>query len=119
MANPNIVNVATITAQTALASLSNVTSNIITNATSSSTVIKLNTVILSNYNTATMAANVSINRNGSGTYYLGGNLSVPPSSTLVLIAKDSSIYLLEGDTLQANCGVNSSISLVSSYEIIS
>ena len=70
MANPNIVNVATITAQTALASLSNVTSNIITNATSSSTVIKLDTVILSNYNTSSISANVSINRNGVGSFYV-------------------------------------------------
>jgi hypothetical protein len=118
MANPNIVNVTSITGKTALAILSTVTANVITNTASSNSVYKLNTITLSNYTGVLVAANVSINRN-SGTFYLAGALSVPPNSTLVLLAKDTSMYLEEGDVVQANVSANTSISFSSSYEIIS
>jgi hypothetical protein len=118
MANPNIVNVATIIGKTALAALTTVTTNVITNTSGSNTVAKLNNVILSNYTAVAVGTNVVINR-GATAYYLGGNVSIPANSTLVILAKDSSVYLEEGDILQANVTANSSVSLTASYEIIS
>ena len=118
MANPNIINVTSITGKTALATLSTVTANVITNTSSSNSVYKLNTITLSNYSGTQVSANVTINRN-SGTFYLAGALTVPPNSTLVLLAKDTSMYLEEGDVVQANASVNTSISFSSAYEIIS
>ena len=118
MANPNIVNVTSITGKTALAILTTVTANVITNTSSSNSVYKLNTITLSNYTGTQVVANVSINRN-SGTFYLAGALAVPANSTLVLLAKDTSMYLEEGDVVQANASVNTSLSFSSSYEIIS
>jgi hypothetical protein len=55
----------------------------------------------------------------STNYYIGGNLSIPAQSTLVALAKDTSLYLEEGDVLQINSSANSSISMTASYEIIS
>lgn len=118
MAAPNIVNVTTITGKTAVANVTTVTANVITNSAGSSTVVKLNNVILSNYSGTVAAANVILNRS-STNYYIGGNLSVPAQSTLVALAKDTSLYLEEGDVLQINSSVNSAISLTASYEIIS
>lgn len=118
MANPNIVNVTTITGKTALSALSTISSNVITNNTNSNTIVKLNDIILSNYTPNTIVANVILNRSAT-VYYLGGNISVPPNSTLVLLGKDTVVYLEEGDVLQANVSANSSTHMTASYEIIS
>lgn len=105
------------TGKTAVALLTTVTSNVITNAAASSTVDKLNNIILSNYTSSAVNANVMINRS-STVYYIGGNVSIPGNSTLVLLGKDTAIYLEEGDVLQANVSANTSISMSASYEII-
>jgi hypothetical protein len=116
MAAPNIVSLTTITGKTAVANVTTVSANVITNAAASGTVLKINNVILSNYTTAT--GNVLINRAGTN-YYLGGGIAIPPTSTLVLVGKDMAFYMEEGDVLQALASANSSVSLVASYEIIS
>lgn len=118
MASPNIVNVTSITGKTALATLSITTANIITNGSSSNTVLKLNDIILTNFSGSGLTANVVINRS-STIYYLGGNVAIPANSTLILLGKDTSVYLEEGDVIQANVSANSSVSMTSSYEIIS
>jgi hypothetical protein len=50
---------------------------------------------------------------------IGGNISVPPSSTLVVSGKDTAFYLVEGDSLTANVSTNSSSHITASYETIS
>jgi hypothetical protein len=117
MANPNIVAVASIYGKTQVVNLTTTTSDVITNSSASDTVIKLNTVLLSNYTANAVEATVMINRS-STVYYLAGAVVVPAKSTLVLIAKDSMIYLEEGDVLQANTSTNSALSLTVSYELI-
>jgi hypothetical protein len=117
MAAPNLINASQITGKTALTALTTVTANVITNSSGSNTVDKLNNIILSNYTTSTVGANVVINR-GATVYYLGGNVSIPANSALVLLAKDSSIYLEEGDVLQANVTANSAVTMTASYELI-
>ena len=118
MAAPNLLGTTTVTGKTALATLTTVTSNVITNSSSSGTVDKLNNIILSNYTSSVIYANVMINRSAS-TYYIGGNVTIPANSTLVLLGKDTSVYLEEGDVLQANVSANSSISISASYELMS
>jgi hypothetical protein len=117
MAAPNIVNVTTITAKNALATLITNTSNIIVNSASSSTVDKINYISIANYTANSITANVMINRS-SVIYYLAGAITVPSNSTLVVSGKDTSIYLEEGDILQANVSANLSAHITSSYEII-
>lgn len=117
MAAPNLLTSTTVTGKTAYANCTTVLSNVITNSASSGTVVKLNSIILSNYSTSTASANAIINR-AAGSFYLGGTVSVPPNSTLILIGKDTSLYLEEGDVLQTIVSTNSSIHLTSSYELI-
>ena len=117
MAAPNIVNVTSIVGRTSANALFTNTSNIITNSAGSSTVIKVNDIMVSNYNAAAVSCNVSINRSGVN-YLIAGQISVPATSTLVVLGKDTAIYLEEGDTLQANVSTNSYSHIVSSYEII-
>lgn len=119
MAAPNIVNVTTITAKTNLANVTTVTANVISNAVGSGQVYKLNDIILSNYGSTVVTANVSLNRNGVGAFFIAGTMSVPGNSTLVVMGKDTAIYMEEGDSLQTSASGNSAVHLVSSYEVIS
>lgn len=116
MAAPNIVNVTSITGKTNLANVTTVLANVIT--VSTNTVDKINDILLTNYSSTTVTTNVSILRSGT-TYPIAGGINVPGNSLLTLIAKDTALYLEEGDALQANCSVNSAISLTTSYEVIS
>ena len=117
MANPNIVNVTSIYGNTSVAALTTSTANIVTNAAASNNVVKLNLVSVSNYTNASITSNVMLNRS-STIYYLAGNIVVPANSTLVVTAKDTGLYMLEGDVLQANVSANSSASMVASFETI-
>lgn len=117
MAAPNLISATTITGKTAVVNLTTATSNVLTNSSGSSTVDKLNNVILSNYSGSAVGANVVINRS-STVYYLAGNVSIPANSTLVIIAKDSQLYLEEGDVLQANVTANTAVTVTASYELI-
>ena len=118
MAAPNIVNLTSITGKTAVANVTTVSSNVITNAAASGSVLKINNVVLSNYTSTSATGNVLINRSGTN-YYIGGSIVIPPTSTLVLVGKDMAFYMEEGDILQSSVSSNSSVSLVVSYEIIS
>lgn len=118
MAAPNIVNVATITAKTAVSTVTTTMANVITNLTNSNTVVKVNDIMISNYVSSNIATNVVLNRGGTN-YFVGANVVIPGYSTLVLIGKDSFVYLEENDYLQANAGANTSIHCIAAYEIIS
>lgn len=118
MAAPNLLGTTTVTGKTALATLTTVTANVITNSSSSGTVDKLNSIVLSNYSGSAVTANVMINRSAT-VYYVGGVVAIPANSTLVLLGKDTSLYLEEGDVLQANVSANTSVSMSASYELMS
>jgi hypothetical protein len=115
MAAPNVINITNLTCKSAVANLTTVTGNIITSA--ANTVVKVNDIILSNYTANSVTANVLFNRS-STSYYVAGNITLPAYSSLVVIGKDSPIYLEESDVLQANVSANASVHITSSYEII-
>lgn len=117
MAAPNVVNVTTITGKTAVASLTTAVANVITNSAASSQLYKINYISVANYSGSTISTAVMFNRS-STIYYLAGTVSIPAYSTLVVSAKDTAIYLEEGDVLQANVSANSAASITASYEII-
>ena len=118
MSAPNMLTTANCYGNTTLVSLTTATANVVTNTTSSNSVIKLNTVVLSNYSGSAVTANVMMNRS-STVYYIGGTVSIPANSTLVLLAKDTTTYMIEGDVLQANVSANSSVSILCSFETLS
>jgi hypothetical protein len=118
MAAPNIVNVTTIFGKSQYQQLTTTLSNVVINGSTSGNVIKVNDVLIANYTTSSIQTNVAIGR-GSSAYYVTGNLSVPANSTLVVLAKDSSIYMEEGDYLQANASSATAAQITCSYEVIS
>ena len=118
MANPNIVGVTTINGNTIVSNVTTVFSNVLTNSAASNSVIKINNIIVSNYTSNTITTSVKLNRSAVD-YYLAGFITVPGNSTLVVMGKDTGIYLLEGDVIQANVSANVSASLITSFETIS
>lgn len=118
MANPNIVNVTTIQGNTAAQALTTSLSNVVINGSASSTVIKINNLIVSNYGSSTIQSTVILKR-GADSHYFAGNITIPSYSTLVVIGKDTGVYLLEGDQIQASATSNSVASCITSFETIS
>jgi hypothetical protein len=119
MTAPNIVNVQSIYGNTAVQSVINSPVAIISNNLNSNSVIKVNNVIFSNINTVTnVSATLDIYR-ASTAYPISYQVTVPLNSSLVVIGKDTAIYLQEGDSLRTTSGLNNSLTAVASYETIS
>lgn len=115
----NLANTVTITAKTALANVTTVSANVLTNAAASNTIFKINNISLTNYSVSTQTSNVIVNRNGTGTFFIVGSVSIPANSLLTVVSKDTSFYLEEGDTLQTSGSANSSVHLSIGYELLS
>lgn len=118
MAAPNIVNVATITAKTAVLLPTTTATDIVANSAGSSTVVKLNSLIVANVNGTTAATITASVYRSSTEYKVAHVISVPAGSTLIVLDKASQIYLEEGDSLRLTASVNSYLSAVCSYEIL-
>ena len=117
MANPNIVNVTTITGKTAVQAVGTSATAIVTNSASSGKVLKVNALYVSNVD-GTNAASVSIDIFRSSTaYHVAKTVSIPADATLDILSK--SIYLEEGDSLRLTASVSSDLEAVCSYEQIS
>ena len=130
MANPNIVNVTTITGKIFYDALAdtNLTS-LVLNPASSGKIFKINMLSAANVD-GTNAATVDVSYHPSTTtavgstvsstgYHLVKTLSVPADATLVVISKDTSIYMEESSVLAVKASAANDIDFVVSYEEIS
>lgn len=118
MAAPNILNVTNITGKTAVANVSTTAADIVSNPVSSNEVFKINSLIISNIdgtNSADITASVF---RSSVEYKLAHTIAVPADATLIIISKDTSIYLEEGDTIRLTASANGDLQAVCSYEEI-
>lgn len=119
MAAPNIVNVGTITGKTAVANVSTTAADIVTNSAASNKVFKINSLIISNIDGSNSAdVTASLFRN-SIEYKLAHTIAVPADASLVLVSKDTSLYLEENDSVRVTASANSRLQAVCSYEEIS
>jgi hypothetical protein len=119
MANPNIVNVSSILGKTAVLAVSTTPTDIVVNDGSSGTIVKINSLIVSNVD-GTSAADVTASLYRSTTEYKVANtIVVPADASLVVLDKGTSIYLEEGDSLRLTASANSDLQAVCSYEVIS
>jgi len=117
MAAPNLVNVTSIYGKTQCQALdTTLTTSIVANNSGSNKLLKLNSVIVSNID-GTNAADVTISvHNGTADFYLSSTVTVPADSTLVVIGKDSPIYLEENQILRGGASANSDLHCIVSYE---
>lgn len=118
MANPNIVNVTSILANTSTLLVSTTASNIVSNPASSGAVYKINSISVANINSVAGSITAELNVAGSNSF-IARTVSVPSSSLLVLIGKDSAIYLLENSSIQLTASTNTTLQAICSYEQIS
>ena len=124
MAAPNIVNVATITGKTAKIALSSTSATtLVTNAASSDKVFKINMIQVANVD-GTNAADVTVDvhsaASGGGTAYsLVSTLSVPADAALVVLDKNTALYLEENTSITATAGTANDLEVLVSYEEIS
>ena len=126
MANPNLVNVATINAGNLGFNLSNtLTTTLLT--VGSDVVLKINRITCANVD-GTNSANLDlfvdgmgngatgISATGNATVYIAKTVAVPADSTLVVV--DSPIYLMEADILKGGASAASDLDLFISYEVL-
>ena len=124
MANPNIINVTTILGKSAVVSLTTTAATaVLSNAAASGKVFKINSLVVSNVD-GTNAADITV------SYYseddIGGTatqivstVSVPADASLIVIDKNTSLYLEEDRSIGATAGVANDLKIVVSYEEIS
>ena len=117
MAAPNLVNVSSILGKTTGITLTTSNQDVVTCAADK--VLKINSFIVSNID-GTNSADVTVffqdSSQSSANFSLATTVAVPADSTLVVIGKDSPIYLEESDKLIAVASANSDLVVVCSYE---
>jgi len=124
MAAPNIVNVSTITGKTDQVSLTTTSATaVVSNTISSGKVFKINSLIVSNVdgaNAADITVSVYSEDDIGGTATeLVSTVSVPADSSLVVIDKNTSLYLEEDMSIGATASAANDLKVVVSYEEIS
>jgi hypothetical protein len=124
MSAPNIVNVTTITGKSAVVSLTGTSATLVVeNPASSNKVFKINSLVVSNVD-GTNAADITVsffsedNIGGTATEIVS-TVSVPADASLVVIDKNTSIYLEEDRSLGATAGAANDLKVIVSYEEIS
>ena len=116
MAAPNIVNVTSIYGKTHSALLdTTLTTAQVTCAANK--ILKINSIIVANVD-GTNPADVSVyfNPNGGTRRAIAGAVTVPAKSTLVVLGKDSPIYLNESDLIEAGASEVNDLEIIISYE---
>ena len=126
MANPNLVNVATISGGNLGFNLSaTLTTTLVTVA--SNVILKINRITVANVDGSSSAdvnlfvdgmgnGATGVSATGAATVYLAKTVAVPADSTLVLV--DSPIYLMEDDILKGGASAAGDLDLFISYEVL-
>lgn len=124
MSAPNIVNVATIIGNSSQNALSTTSATqLVSNASASGKVYKVNSIVVAN-NNGTAAANITINiysaaSMGGTAYPIASTISVPANATLIVTDKTTSFYLLENQSIGATAGTANYLTVTTSWEEIS
>ena len=124
MANPNIVNTASIVGNNSLTALSTTNATaIVNNPASSGKVYKINSIVVSNVD-GTNPADISINIYsqddlGGTAYSLVSTIAVPADASLIVVDKTTAIYLKENQSVGAVAGFADDLAVTASWEEIS
>ena len=80
--------------------------------------LKINSIIVANKDGANAATvTVQFYDNGTSTRFLiASTINVPADTTLVVLGKDSPIYLEESDQIEAGASANGDLDIIISYE---
>ena len=122
MAAPNILSATSIYGKTTSVELNTTTTTGILTCASNK-VLKINSIIVANID-GSASASVTLNffdtdSDGSGTDRtnpIASTVAVPADSTLVVLGKDSPIYLEEGDKITGGASANGDIQCTVCYD---
>ena len=117
MANPNVVAVSSIYANTAVDA--DVAASAVSLLTCGSNKLqKINSLVIANID-GTNAATIDVwVTRSSADYYIAKTISVPADATLVVIDKNMGLYLIESDVLKIQASAAGDLSATCSYEEI-
>lgn len=124
MAAPNIVNVSTITGKSFYLALSSTSATqLVSNAASSGKVFKINMIQVANVD-GTTACDVTVDYHteddiGGTAYSLVSTVSVPADASLIVLDKNTSLYLEEDRSISVTAGTANDLEVIVSYEEIS
>jgi hypothetical protein len=124
MAAPNIVNVSTITGKSFYLALSTTSATqLVSNAASSGKVFKINMIQVANVD-GTTACDVTVDYHteddiGGTAYSLVSTVSVPADASLIVLDKNTSLYLEEDRSISVTAGTANDLEVIVSYEEIS
>lgn len=109
MARPNILLANVVYGRTAFANVTTVLSNVLINPDQSGNSLRIINCTAANTDTGNIAnVSLAVNRS-STTNYLALGINVPSRASIVLISKDNSLILEEGDSLQLLADSNNKI----------
>ena len=117
MANPNVVAVSSIYANTAVDA--DVAASAVSLLTCGSNKLqKINSLVIANID-GTNAATIDVwVTRSSADYYIAKTISVPADATLVVIDKSMGLYLIESDILKIQASASGDLSATCSYDEI-
>lgn len=123
MANPNIASASVIFGDNALLSLTSTAATVVaSNPANSNRVLKINSVIVANSNSATPALitlTITNQAGGAGTAFpVSSSISVPARTSLIALDKATSVYLKENQSLVATASAANFLTVVASWEEI-
>jgi len=123
MANPNIAGLSNIYGKTVFdADIATSASAIVTNAASSGKILKINSLIIANIdgsNAADITVTIQNAAGNSVSSTIANTVSVPADATLVIISKDTQIYLEEDMSIHLASSAAGDLSGTCSYDEIS
>lgn len=123
MANPNLLNITTVTGKQAVGAATASDAVLLANSAASGKLFKVQVVSITNRDPAVaIAAYLSVGPNaaGAGTQYkLCPGTLVPAGARIDVLDKDSFIYLLEDTSLVYKAGTTSLLDFVVTYDELS
>jgi hypothetical protein len=123
MANPNIANVTTILGENSLVSLTTTNATqIVSNANASNKVFKINSLVVANTDgVSPFFVTVSIYSAaalGGTAFPIVSTLTIPADSSVIIIDRNSGIYLKENQSIGATAQTASKLVVTASWEEI-
>lgn len=119
MANPNIVSLSDIRGKTNVANVTFEGSTLVANPSGSNAVYKISSLYVSNIDGVSSAdVVVRLERDGTG-FPIANTVAVPADATLIVIDKNSGVYLEEGDSIYVAASANGDLVAVASFEELS
>lgn len=117
MTAPNLFNITSVFGKTLAFDVTVTLTTMVSNALNSNASIRINSLFVSNVGGQTATFTVNFTRTNVTTR-IARLVPCDVGNTVVVLGKDTSIYLEEGDTLTIQGSINSALQAMISYDVI-